>query len=333
MTTHPESPNPLKISAPLTSVFSNVALLAALQLELFTALGEDHLTVEQLAARMRVGPRRLLAVLNVLVILGLLRNEDGSYANGVESSYYLVKGKPSYIGGSHELFADLYQAVLCTAASIRENRPVAKHDFRAMNDLELGAFFRGLHGLGVFQGCELARQHDWTRFRKLADVGGGSGNVAIGACQTCPELQAIVLEVGRVVPIAKQFIAEAGLENRITSVECDVTQELPSEVFDIAVLRNFVQVLSPQDAEQAIQNVAQTIRTGGEMYIIGYALDDDRRSPWEAAAYDVVFANIYDAGQSYTDGQYRSWLEKAGCGNIERRLLRNNMSLITARIL
>jgi hypothetical protein len=62
-------------------------------------------------------------------------------------------------------------------------------------------------------------------------------------------------------------------------------------------------------------------------------LDDDRRVPWEAAAYDVVFSNIYSDGQSYTDGEYRRWLQSAGCGEIDRRLLRNNMSLITARVL
>ena len=68
MTTDFEPPSPLKITGPLTSVFSSAALLAALQLELFTALGEDVLTVDELAARMQVGPRRLRAVLNVLVI-------------------------------------------------------------------------------------------------------------------------------------------------------------------------------------------------------------------------------------------------------------------------
>lgn len=202
-----------------------------------------------------------------------------------------------------------------------------------MSDAELGAFLRGLHGLGVIQDRELARRRDWTRFRSLVDVGGGSGNIAIGACQTCPELQATVLEVDRVVPIAKQFIDQAGLGHRVTAVECDVTREPPSEVFDVAVLRNFVQVLPPREAAQAIQNVARSMRPGGEIYIIGYVLDDERHSPWEAAAYDVVFANIYEAAQSYTDGQYRAWLEQAGCGNIERSLMRNNTSLITARIL
>jgi SAM-dependent methyltransferase len=141
------------------------------------------------------------------------------------------------------------------------------------------------------------------------------------------------LEVDRVVPIAKQFIDEAGLAHRIAAVECDVTKMPPPDVFDVAVLRNFLQVLAPPEAERAVRNVVQSVRPGGEIYIIGFVLDDERRAPWEAAAYDVVFSNIYSSGQTYTDGEYRVWLQLAGCGDIERRLLRNNMSLITARVL
>ena len=73
------------------------------------------------------------------------------------------------------------------------------------------------------------------------------------------------------------------------------------------------------------------MRADGEIYILGYVLDDSRASPWEAAAWDVVFINIYEAGQSYTDAEYRNWLEAGGFGQIERQLMGNNMSMITAR--
>jgi len=324
-------PSPHKITAPLISVFSSAALLAALQLELFTALGESALTGEELAAVMCVKPRRLFPVLNALVLLGLLRRSGDRFANGEEAAYYLIKGKASYIGGNHELYADLHNAAFCTAQSIREDKPVAQHDFRAMSDEALEAFFRGLHAFGVVQGRELARKHDFSRFTSLADVGGGTGNVAIGACEVCPGLRATVLELDRVVPIAQRFIAEAGLAARIAVLHCEVTREPAAGKFDAAVLRNLIQVLSPEEAKRTIENVGSSMRSGGEIYIIGYVLDDACREPWEAAAYDVVFLNIYADGRSYTDGQYRQWLEGGGFGGIKRELLPNNMSLITAR--
>jgi SAM-dependent methyltransferase len=331
MTNRPVPPSPQKITGPLISVFSSAALVAALQLELFTALGTSVLTGEELGAVMGVQPRRLFPVLNALVLLGLLRRSGGGFANGEEAAYYLIKGKPTYIGGNHELYADLHTAAFCTATSIREDRPAAQHDFRAMSDEALAAFFRGLHGFGVVQGRELALEHDFSRFASLADVGGGTGNVAIGVCQVCPGLRATVLELGRVVPIARRFVAEAGLAARIGVARCEITREAPGDTFDVAVLRNLIQVLSPEEAARTIENVGQSMRSGGEIYIIGYVLDDQCREPWEAAAYDVVFLNIYDEGRSYTDGEYRRWLEAGGFAGIKRELLPNKMSLITAR--
>jgi SAM-dependent methyltransferase len=331
MVDSPAPPSPQKITGQLISAFPPAALLAALQLELFTALGDKALTGEDLARAMGVHPRRLLPILNVLLLIGLLHRHGDHFVNGEEAAHYLIKGKPSYIGGIHELYADLYRATLSTAQSIRDDRPAAEHDFATMSDEELAAFFRGLHGLSVVQGRELAKQHDFGRFKMLADVGGGSGSMAIGACETCPALRARVLDLDRVVPIAQRFIGQAVLADRISAAPCDITREAPRETFDVAVLRSLIQVLSPEQAACAIENVGRSMRPGGEIFILGYVLDDEHRSPWEAAAYDVAFINIYDAGQSYTDGEYRRWLQAGGFGAIERKLMRNNMSLITAR--
>jgi hypothetical protein len=323
--------SPQKITGQLISAFCSAGLLGALQLELFTALGDHALTGEELATKMGVKPRRLLSVLNLLVVIGLLQRDGQRFSNGEEAAHYLVKGKPGYIGGIHELYADLYEAVLSTAESVRKDRPGAEHDFTQMSQEELAAFFRGLHGLGVVQGRQLAQQHNFGRFGVLADVGGGSANIAIGACEACPELRATVLELDQVAPIARQFISDAKLADRITAITCDITHQAPPATYDVAVLRSLIQVLSPDEARHAIQNIGSRIRPGGEIYIIGYVLDDSRLAPWEAAAYDVAFLNLYPGGRAYTDGEHREWLRAAGFGQIERRLLPINSSLITAR--
>jgi len=323
-------PSPRKISGRLIDAFGPAALLAALQLEVFTAIDDKAMTAEEVAAALGVNASRLLPVLNVLVLMELLHRNGERFVNSQESAYYLVKGKPSYFGSIHELYADLHKAVLSTAASVRADRPMAEHDFTRMSDDDLSVFFRGLHGIGVIQGRDLARRFDFSRFQLLADVGGGSGSMAIGACEACPQLQGIVLELDRVVPITRQFVDAAGLADRISAIACDITQRNVDDRFDVAVLRSFVQVLPPAQAAQALVNVGQSMRNGGELFILGYVLNDDRSEPWEAAAYEIAFINLYAGGGSYTDGQYRRWLDDAGFVNVERALMANNMSLIRA---
>jgi integrase len=66
-----------------------------------------------------------------------LRRDGERFSNGDEAAHYLVKEKPSYIGGTHEIYADLYRAVSSTAESIRNDRPAAEDDFGKMSDAEL----------------------------------------------------------------------------------------------------------------------------------------------------------------------------------------------------
>ena len=131
--------------------------------------------------------------------------------------------------------------------------------------------------------------------------------MAIGACEACPGLRATVLDPGRVVPIAQRFISEAGLTERITATFCDLTAQSSELTYDVAVLRSFIQVLSPEQAARAIRNIGRSMPPGGEIYILGYVLDDTRSSPWEAAAYDVAFINIYPSSR------YRKWISSPIC--------------------
>ncbi len=329
--TDANSPDPSRITGQLISAFKSAALLGALELEVFTALGDGPLTGEEIARRLGVHSRRLLPILHVLMIMGLLHSDGHRFSNGMDAAHYLVRGKASYIGGIYELYNDLIQAALRTAESIRRNHPAAEHDFSQMTDEQLGAFFRGIHAFGVVQGRELAAQRRFDRFALLADVGGGSGNMAIGACEACPNLRATVLELERIVPIARQFVAEAGLGDRVSAQHCNITLRPPDAAFDVAIVRNLIQVLDPDQAASALRNIGKCVRSGGEIYVIGYVLDDSRSIPWEAAAYDVAFINIYPSGQSYTESEYNGWLSDAGFVNIERTLLSNKMSLIAAR--
>jgi hypothetical protein len=324
-------PPPTTIDRTLLAGFPSAGLLAAMQLELFTPLGHGPMTADELAATLGVSARRLAPLLYLLVHAGLLRQDGDRFANTEEAQHYLVKGGASYLGGGHELFSDLYRAAFQTAASIRADRPQAKHDFAAMSEQELGAFFRGLHGLAVVQGRQLARERDFGRFRRLIDVGGGSGGAAIGACEVCPELRAVVADLPSVVPFTRRFIDEAGLAGRISAEIVDITAVPPSSSYEVAILRNVLQVLPAEEARRTVLNVGRALEPGGELYIIGQCLNDTRLSPPETVAFNLVFLNIYDDGQAYTFAEHRAWLEEAGFTDVERTMLQRGLSRISAR--
>ena len=70
----------------------------------------------------------------------------------------------------------------------------------------------------------------------------------------------------------------------------------------------------------------------GEIYILGRDLDNSRLSPVESVGFNLVFISVYDGGQARTKQEHRDWLTEAGFENIERVVLANGNSIITARM-
>ncbi len=312
------------------SPYPAFAFVAGVKLDVFTPLGGGTMTAEALAAVLGVDPRKLAPLLYALVVAGVLTVEDGAFANTPESDHYLVKGREGYIGNLCEAFEERWLWALRTADSIRVGKPQAAHDYAAMSGAERDSFFRDLHPNALETGRMLAGRLSLAERRHLVDVGGGSGGLAIAACEACPELRATVIELPSIAPVAETFVAEAGLSDRIAVAAHDVVAGPPPVRCDVAVFRAVLQVLAPDDARDAVINVGRTVEAGGTMCILSRVLHDSRLEPAQTVAQNLVFLNIYDGGQAHTVGEHRAWLRDAGFPEFEMFTRADGRSVITA---
>jgi hypothetical protein len=327
----PSPPGREVIDRHALAVYLPMAMLAGMKLDLFTPLNDGPLSAEALAEVLGVDSDRLSQLLYALVVAELLEVNDGLFVNSAVSNHYLVRGRQSYIGNLHELYSRLWGVLPRTAESIRLAAPQAKQDFVSGSEEQLRAFFRQQQSGAMATGNVLVDTFDLKRFHNLLDVAGGGGGFSIAACRACPDLRATVVDLPSVVPITREFVKEAGLGDRIKAVPTDVCDHPPEGQFDAAVLRNFIQVISPVQARRALLNVSQALEPGGAIMIWGRVLDDSRLAPIEAVTQNLIFLNQYDAGQSYTESEYRDWLTEAGFVDIDRSQLPGGHSVVSAR--
>ncbi len=99
------------------------AMLAGMQLDLFSPLENGPMSLEQLAEALDVRPLKLRPLAYALVAAGLLDVEGEQFSNTPESNRFLVKGTPTYVGGMHETLASNWEAALKSAESIRTGIP------------------------------------------------------------------------------------------------------------------------------------------------------------------------------------------------------------------
>ena len=133
--------------------------------------------------------------------------------------------------------------------------------------------------------------------------------------------------------ISNRFINEAGLSGRVTPQAVDLVEGPPRGTWDVAVLRALVQVMSPGQAKRVLANVYRALEPGALMYIVGSVLDDTRLFPPASIAFSLVFLNVYDEGQSYTEQQHREWLSEAGFTDIrvKHEAMIDGLGIVLAR--
>ena len=313
------------------AVWPSFALLAGIRLDLFTPLKDGPLSAEQIAGKLGVEADKLKPLLCALAAAGLLKIENGLFANSSEANRFLVRGLATYRGGKHEVLLNNWQAGLRTAESIRTGAPQAKLDFAGASAAELGTFYRSNHAQALRRGRELTVTFDLSAHRSLLDVGGGSGGLAIVVTETHPHMQATVAELPTVTPITRRIVEEAGASGRVQVQSIDVINESPSGAFDAAVLSSFIQVISREQARRALQNVGKVMNPGGAIYIRGDIVDDSGTSPLGSVMRNLVYLNIYDQGQAYTEREHREWLTEAGFADFERKILPDGFSMVRAR--
>jgi hypothetical protein len=89
------------------------AMLAGMQLDVFTPLRSGPMTAEEIANALCVSAERLRLLLYCLVAAGLLTEYESRFSNTPEANQFLVKGAPSYMGNVHANLAIRWAAQDC----------------------------------------------------------------------------------------------------------------------------------------------------------------------------------------------------------------------------
>ncbi len=225
----PDIPSRDTIDHLITAVYPSFAMLAGMQLNLFSVLRDGAtMSPEQIGGALEVRGDKLKPLLYALVAGGLLNVEGDSFSNTPESEHYLVEGSSAYLGRRHENLAWQWNAVLRTADTIRLGAPQSKLDFTSTTDA-LESFYRSQYSTTLARGRLLASRYDFSPYRSLLDVGGGTGGLSIALTEAFPHLKATVADLPTVTDITRRYVSNAKAANRIEVVDCDIVNNAPQD--------------------------------------------------------------------------------------------------------
>src|SRR5262245_31984078 len=134
---------PSTIEALAQAAYPSFALLAGMELDLFTPLKDGPLDASAVARAARTDPRKTAPLLHALVSIGMMRFDGSQFSNSPEAERYLVRGKTDYIGMRHHAYRRRWESILRVGDTIRTGKPQRGMDYAVMTSELRESFYRG----------------------------------------------------------------------------------------------------------------------------------------------------------------------------------------------
>src|SRR5271168_3429507 len=103
---HAQAPSPAIIFDTLNGYHRTAALRGAIELDLFTAIGEGNTTVAAIAKRIQASEKGTRVLCDFLTICGLLTKRENAYGLTIDSGAFLNRHSPAYMGTAARFLAN-----------------------------------------------------------------------------------------------------------------------------------------------------------------------------------------------------------------------------------
>jgi len=297
--------------------WATCTLHAAVQLDVFTAIGEQQFPAGDIAKKLNVNQEGVVRLLNALTALNLLKKENDFFSNTRASKTFLSKDSPGYIGYmiSHhhhlvESWSKLDQAVQ-TGTPVRERGSHTSSEWRE-------SFLMGMFNMAMSMAPMVVDKIDLSGRSHLLDLGGGPGTYAIHFCMKNPKLKGTVYDLPTTRPFAEKTIEKFDLTDRIDFSDGNYVNEGIDGVYDVAWLSHILHGESQQDCQRIIQKAVSVLKPGGMIIVHDFILNNSMDGPLFPALFSLNMFLGTSGGQSYSEKQINGMLSEAGVKQIRR---------------
>jgi hypothetical protein len=309
--------------------WASKVLLTAVELDVFSVLGEGPRTGADLGRRLGLHPRGIADFFEALVALGFLeRDGDGPravYRNTADTAAHLDRNQPGYIGGILVMLNQrLYRYWDDLGEALKTGRPQneVKHSQKPLfeelyGDLpKLEQFMGAMSGISRTNFLAFADKFDFSRYRTLCDVGGATGQLSILAAERHPHLQCVSFDLPVVTPIAERTIAAAGVGDRVRAVSGDFFAD-PLPRADVITMGMILHDWNLEKKKHLIRSAYAALPEGGAFVAIENLIDDERRKNAFGLLMSLNMLIELGDGFDFTGADFRGWCEEAGFRRFE----------------
>ena len=309
--------NPELVFEMLNAYQRTAALKAAIDLDLFRAVGEGPGDVASIASRCSASERGIRILCDFLTINGVLVKEDGRYRHSPTSAAFLDPRSPSCLASIAQFLAnpEMRGAYDNLAEIVRTGRTILPGDGSVEPENPLWVQFAesmapmmapmvGPLGAIVLEGN--------AGPMRVLDIAAGHGLFGIEVAKQNPQAHVTGLDWAQVLRVALDNARKAGVHDRYTM--------LPGSAFEVdcngpyyaLLLTNFLHHFDKPTCVGLLHKIKAALRPGGQCATLEFVPNEDRVSPPTPAAFALTMLTSTAAGDAYTLSELTGMYREAG---------------------
>ncbi len=297
------------------------ALKAAIDLDLFRAVGEGPGDVASIAHHCAASERGIRILCDFLTINGVLVKEEGRYRHTPTSAAFLDPRSSSCMAsvaqflsnpalrGPYEHLAEVVRAGrtnLPGDGTVEPENPVWVQFAEQMAPM-MGPM-AGPLGKVVLQGQSGAM--------RVLDIAAGHGLFGIEIAKQNPQAHVTGLDWAPVLRVALENARKAGVQDRYNMLPGSAFEVDFDGPYDAVLLTNFLHHFDEPTCVGLLQKVHAALRPGGQCATLEFVPNEDRVSPPTPAAFAMTMLTTTAAGDAYTLSELTNMYQQAGFKNI-----------------
>jgi 2-polyprenyl-3-methyl-5-hydroxy-6-metoxy-1,4-benzoquinol methylase len=313
------------------------ALKAAIELDLFTAIGEGTNTARSLAKCRQATERGVRILCDFLVAIEILTKQDEQYSLTEESARLLDRRSPACIASAAGFLTlpEVVNSFKDLAGVVRNGLPdmAGEGTVEPQNAIWVD-FARSMGPLQAPTAETIATVlhsgagESW----KVLDVAAGHGVFGIAVARQNPNAEIFAVDWPAVLEVARGNARQAGVEARYHGVPGSAFEVDFGRGYDVILLTGFLHHFGSAAIETLLRKLRAALAQNGRVVALEFVPNEDRVTPPETAAWAINMLAMTRSGDAYTFAEYERMFRSAGFSSNELvRLPSNPQSVILSR--
>jgi 2-polyprenyl-3-methyl-5-hydroxy-6-metoxy-1,4-benzoquinol methylase len=311
------TPNPGIIFENLMAHQRSAALLTAIEIGLFAALGEGPCSSTQLAQRCETSERGMRILCDFLTIVGLVAKQDGLYRHTPSSAMFLDPRSPASLHSTARFLgrAEMRDTYDNLTEIVRHGRTVLPGAGTVEPDNPVWVDFA--HGMAPMMAPLAAPLgdivlSDRTGPIRVLDIAAGHGLFGIEIAKKHSEAHIVAQDWARVLEVAHDNARRAGVADRYTLLPGSAFEVAYGGPYDAILLTNFLHHFDFATCVGLLKKVRAALRPGGMSATLEFVPNEDRVSPPMAASFSLTMLTSTASGDAYIFRELAAMHHEAG---------------------